>query len=142
MSEGYLVSSESGLVPIRIEMDDAMMTALVQRFDLINERGALADSWRQIKLAADDLKSILNLSASQSLTNRTRRDDDPFNFSLDDSTTSVRATLDLPFNRRIQRNRFRQALFDYQAALRRLSQAEDDIKLSVRRELRTLAFGS
>ena len=140
VSNDYMLSSEDGLVPVRIEMDDAMMTALVQRFDLINERGALADDWRQIKLAADDLKSILNLSASQSLSNRRRLDDDPSNFSLDDSTTSVRATLDLPFNRRIQRNRFRLALFDYQAALRRVSLLEDNIKLSVRRELRTLAL--
>ena len=139
-SEGYLIGAEGGLVPVRIDMDDAMLTALVQRFDLINERGVLADDWRQVKLAADDLKSILNLSASQSLSNRTRSDDDPNNFSLDDSTTSVRATLDLPFNRRLQRNRFRNSLFDYQAALRRLALLEDNIKLSVRRELRTLAL--
>ena len=139
-SEGYLLGSEGGLVPVRIDMDDATLTALVQRFDLINERGALADDWRQVKLAADDLKSILNLSATQSLSNRTRSDDDPNNFSLDDSTTSVRATLDLPFNRRLQRNRFRNSLFDYQAALRRLTLLEDSIKLSVRRELRTLSL--
>lgn len=51
-SESFLISSVGGLVPIDIGMDDAMMTALVQRFDLVNERGILADDWRAIKLAS------------------------------------------------------------------------------------------
>jgi len=126
-----------GLVPIQIEMDDAMMTALVQRFDLMNQRGFLADDWRLVKYAADDLKSILNLNASQSIRTRSN-DNQPFDFTFDDSTTSVGVSLDLPFNRRAQRNRFRTSLFDYQQTLRNVTQLEDNIKLSVRRDLRTL----
>ena len=56
-----------GLIPVEIEVDDAMMTALVLRFDLMNERGILADDWRQIKLAGDDLRSVLDLNASQTI---------------------------------------------------------------------------
>jgi hypothetical protein len=138
-SESYLLSSQGGLVPIEIDMDDAMMTALVRRFDLLNERGFLADNWRQIKLAADDLKSILNLRATQSI--RTRNGvNRPFDFTFDDSTTTLSATFDAPFNRRAQRNTFRNTLLDYQAALRRLALLEDNIKLSVRRDLRSLAL--
>jgi Arc/MetJ family transcription regulator len=139
-SESYLIGSQGGLVPVTIDMDDAVMTALVQRFDLVNERGFVADDWRQIKFAADDLKSILNLRAAQSVRTRSGSNK-PFDFTFDDSTTTVGATLDLPFNRRAQRNRFRQSLFDYQAALRRIMQLEDTIKLSVRRDLRTLDLG-
>lgn len=139
-SESYLLSAQGGLVPIEIDMDDAMMTALVRRFDLLNERGFLADDWRQIKLAADDLKSVLNLRAAQSI--RTRNGvNRPFDFTFDDSTTSLSATFDAPFNRRAQRNTFRNTLIDYQAALRRLALLEDSIKLSVRRDLRSLALG-
>jgi hypothetical protein len=126
-----------GLVPIEIDFDDAMMTALVLRFDLMNERGALADDWRQIKLAGDDLKSFLNLRATQTVRSVGTT---PFDFSFDDSTTRLNATLDLPFNRRAQRNTYRQTLIDYQAALRRLMQLEDNIKLTVRNELRALAL--
>ena len=136
-SEGFRAGSGGGLVPIEMEMDDAMMTALVQRFDLMNQRGFLADDWRQIKYAADDLRSVLNLSASQSI--RTRNGENrPFDFTFDDSTTSARLTLDLPFNRRAQRNSFRTSLFDYQRTLRNVVQLEDNIKLGVRRDLRTL----
>lgn len=136
-SQTFLETSSGGLVPIQIDMDDAMMTALVQRFDLMNQRGFLADDWRQIKYAADDLRSVLNLQASQSI--RTRRGENrPFDLSFDDSTTSVGVTLDLPFNRRAQRNRYRASLFDYQSTLRSVMQLEDTIKLSVRRDLRAL----
>lgn len=140
-SSRYLTSSESdGLTAIDIDMDDAMMTALVQRFDLINERGFVGDDWRQIKYAADDLKSVLNLRATQSI--RTRDGvNRPFDFSFDDSTTTVSGTFDAPFNRRQQRNTYRRSLFNYQAALRRLTQLEDNIKLSVRRDLRSISLG-
>ncbi len=136
-TEETLAEIGGGLAPIEVEFDDAMMTALVLRFDLMNERGALADDWRQIKLAADDLKSVLNLRATQTVSSP---GDSPFDFSFDDSNTALSATLDLPLNRRAQRNQFRQQLIDYQAALRRLMAAEDDIKLDVRNDLRDLAL--
>ncbi len=112
-SEVFLSSAEGGLVPVEIDMDDAVLTALVMRFDLINQRGALADDRRQIKLAADDLKSILNLQATQSI--RTRPDvNRPFDFEFDESTTRLSLTFDAPLNRRAQRNRYRQSIINYQ----------------------------
>lgn len=136
-SERFRDGASGGLAPIEIAMDEAMMTALVQRFDLMNEKGFLADDWRQIKYAADDLKSILNLSASQSINTRSG-ENRPFDFNFDDSTTRVGVSLDLPFNRRAQRNQFRASLFDYQQTLRNVMQLEDNIKLAVRRDLRSL----
>ena len=93
---------EMGLTPIRLGVDQAMATALVQSLDLMNQRGGLADSWRAVKLAADDLRSVLNLNASQSI--RTGEHNRPFDFSLDDSTTRLRLNFDLPLNRKSQRN--------------------------------------
>ena len=140
-SETFLDGAGGGLVPLVIDMDDAMMTALVQRFDLMNERGFLADDWRQIKFAGDDLRSALNLRATEAIRTRSLgAANKPFDFTFDDSTTSVGVSLDLPFNRRAQRNQFRTSLFDYQAALRRVMQLEDGIKLSVRTNLRTLTL--
>ena len=89
--------SEMGLPAVELDVDDAMLTALVQRLDLMNERGLLADDWRRVKLAADDLRSVINLSASH----RVLTDNNlPFDFDLDDSRTDLRLSLDLPLNRR------------------------------------------
>ena len=117
------------------------MTALVLRLDLMNERESVADDWRRIKLAADDLKSVLNLNASQFLG--TQRDlNQPFGDSTTDSTrTQVSLSFDAPLNRRSQRNSYRRALIDYNVALRSLMLVEDNIKLAVRQDLRSLSLG-
>ena len=135
-----LQDSAGGLVPVEIEVDDAMMTALVLRLDLMNERGSLADEWRRIKLAADELRSVLNFNASQSLSS-SRLWNQPFNdFTVDTSNTQVRLSFDAPLNRRAQRNAYRRSLINYQVALRGLMLAEDSIKLAVRQDLRDLAL--
>ena len=126
-----------GLSPVILPVDEAMLTALVTRFDLMNERGALADTWRQIKLDGDDLRSILNLSASHSLRTRSSVNR-PFDFNFDDSTTTASLSFDAPLNRRAQRNAYRTTLIDYQVALRNLMELEDQIKFRIRSDLRNL----
>jgi len=113
-----------------------MVTALVQRLDLMNERGFVADDWRAIKIAADELKSNLNLGASQTVATDTNR---PFSFSTDNATTRLRLSWDLPLNRKAERNIYRRSLINYNAGLRNLMGVEDTIKLNVRRQLRDLA---
>ena len=140
VSEMLLSIAGLGLAPLEIDVDDAMLTALTQRYDIMNQRGSLADSWRQIKLSSDELKSILNLQASHVI--RTPSDSNrPFDLSIDESTTSVGVTFDAPLNRRSQRNGYRQSLINYQAALRRMTQLEDSVKLSVRNDLRSIDLG-
>jgi hypothetical protein len=139
-ADSLLSDIGSGLVPVEIELDDAMMTALVLRFDLMTQRGFLADDWRAIKFAGDDLKSILNLRATQRISTPPDHNR-PFAFSFEDSQTSLDLTFDAPFNRRAQRNAFRQSLINYQSSLRRLMQLEDTVKLSVRSDLRNLSLG-
>ncbi len=131
--------AESTLVAVEVDLDDAMFTALVGRLDLMNVRGLLTDERRRIKLSEDDLKSVLNLNASQLI--RTPLDlNRPFSFTFDNSETLLRANFDLPLNRRVQRNAFREQLLNYQLARRNLMQLEDSIKLDVRNDLRTLRF--
>lgn len=134
-SRSLMADAQTGLVAVDMNVDDAMVTALVQRLDLMNERGTLADDWRDIKLAADDLKSILNLNASESIRTRKNR---PFGFGLDDSSTRLNLSLDLPLNRRSQRNSYRRSLISYQAGSRSLMAFEDNIKLDIRDGVRQL----
>jgi hypothetical protein len=88
-------------------MDGASLAALVARLDLANARGALFDEWRGTKLAADDLKCIVDLQARQRLItqNQTSR---LFEVDFDEGRTELSATLDTPLNRRLQRNVFRE----------------------------------
>jgi len=138
-SQQLLAREAGGLVPIEVGVEEAMLTALTLRYDLMNQRETLADSWRDIKFAGDDLKSVLNLRASERL--RTRRDTNrPFDFTFDDSDTRLTVTFDAPLNRRAQRNRFRRSLIDYNAGLRSLMEREDAVKFDVRDSLRRLAL--
>jgi hypothetical protein len=136
-SQEAIAPDAEGLMPIEIDMDEAMLTALVQRLDLMNRRGALADTWRQIKYAGDDLRSILNVQASESIRTRTGSSN-PFDFTFDNSTTQLSLQFDAPLNRRAERNRFRTTLIDYNVALRAIIEAEDSIKLAVRNDIRQL----
>jgi len=132
---GLLQSASLGLPAINIDADDAMATALVQRMDLMNERGRLADDWRQIKLSADDLKSVLDFNVTQSFTTEPNK---PVKFSFDNSQTRLGLTLDLPLNRRAERNQYRLSLIAYQAGRRNLMALEDSIKFNIRSDLRDL----
>jgi hypothetical protein len=138
-AEQLLADVSDGLVPIDIKVDDAMMTALVLRFELMNERGRLADDWRQIKLAADELKSVLNLSAAQTIRTRPVVNRG-FDFTWDESRTDLRLSFDAPLNRRAQRNDYRNRLLNYQAGFRQLIALEDTIKFAIRSDLRSLAL--
>ncbi len=139
LANSKLQGSGLGLKPIDINMDDAMITAIVLRYELMNERGAVADDWRRIKLAADELKSALTLRASQRIDTEPGVNQ-PFNFDLDNSFTSLGLTFDSALNRFSQRNTFRGSLITYQRSLRNLKQLEDNIKFSVRNDLRSLTL--
>ncbi|RPI89375.1 MAG: hypothetical protein EHM42_03105, partial [Planctomycetaceae bacterium] len=132
-----LTSETSELTPVEIELDDAMLTALALRLDLMNRRGELADARRAEKLAADDLRSVLNLHATETLGTDAFG---PYDFRIDSAQTEVRAEIDLPFNRKAQRNLYRTALINYQVARRAEMQQEDTIKFSIRDDLRNLAL--
>lgn len=137
LTSDYDFGSSTGLAELEVDVDQAMLTALVQRLDLMNQRGDLADAWRQIKYAGDDLRSILNLRASQSIRTRAGSDN-PFDFSFDDSTTSLGLNFDTPLNRRAERNIFRLALINYNVALRNLIDAQDGVKLDIRNDIRAI----
>jgi hypothetical protein len=138
-SQQLLAETQGGLVPVETELDDAMLTALTLRYDVMTEREQLADVWRRLKLAADDLKSVMNLNAAQTI--RTRSDvNRPFDFTFDDSQTQLSVTLDAPLNRKRQRNLYRRQLINYNQAFRNLMAVEDGIKFDIRNDLRQLQF--
>ncbi len=139
LSDRLLQKGPDGWEEIVIDHNEALLTGLIQRLDLMNQRGGLADAWRQIKLAGDDLRSIVDLRATEVLRTKSSANN-PLDFTFDDSETRMSIALDTPLNRRLQRNNFRLALINYNVGLRNLMAAEDSIKLDIREDLRQLAL--
>ncbi|MEM6473900.1 MAG: TolC family protein, partial [Planctomycetota bacterium] len=132
-----MTGETSGLDEVDVNEEDAMLLALIQRLDLANVRGDLADARRQVKLSADDLRAILDLRAQQSLV-ASRQVSDTFDVRSDGATTRLSFALDTPLNRRIERNNYRASLINYDRARRSLIAQEDTIKFSIRENLRQL----
>lgn len=119
-----------------VQVAEAVDVALVTRLDLYTNRDRVYDAERQIEVAANLLEPQLDLVFTGDV------DSKPGNrfASLDWSRSewSAGVLLDLPFDRKAERNNFRRALINYELAQRNASLAEDEVKLDVRDAHRTL----
>jgi hypothetical protein len=105
------------------------------RLDLMNERAALYDAWRQIRVVANTLKGIFNVT----LTNNVYTgpySTNPFAFMSQARNFSLVLNAELPLVRMNERNNFRSALINYQRTRRSLMSAEDNLKIQLRQDLR------
>lgn len=127
---------DKGLTHPALTDEDAVKVALVTRLDLYTSHDAVDDSARKVKVAANALKPGLDLVARASTT--TPGANEPLAFELERGTWSLGADLDLPFDRKAERNNYRASLISHEQALRNLSLAEDNVKLQVRGAWRNL----
>lgn len=123
------------------ELEDILQagvrTALEYRLDMMNNRAQLYDAWRQIRFRANALKGILNVGlTNQVLTPPTTTN--PFGFDSRATQLSLVLNAELPLIRLSERNSFRQAIIDYQRQRRSLQQAEDQLKLFLRQDIRNM----
>jgi Outer membrane efflux protein len=115
----------------------AERTALENRLDLMNARGQLYDTWRQIRVTANALKGVFNVAVTnQYLTPPTTNN--PFGFVNQAKQFSLVINAELPLVRVAERNNFRTALINYQRQRRTLQNTEDFLKFQLRSELRQL----
>lgn len=121
-----------------IDLGDALRVALDTRLDLLNTRERYEDAVRRIAVASNDLLPGLDLSADISVISSPEGDGFP---SLDFRRRdwSVALDLDLPLDRKSERNQFRAALIDEQSAARALEQRMDEVKLDLINAKRELA---
>ena len=138
--ETALVLEDRELVKLQIETpkvdpNDAIRIALKERLDLHNVRDRREDARRKSLLAADRLKPQLDLIAGASMDraagNRVLPDPSRYRYN-------VGLDLDLPLNRKAERNSYRAALITEERAARDLSLRQDEIQLEVRESYRTL----
>ena len=113
--------------------------ALENRLDLMNARGQLYDTWRQIRVSANALKGILNVAVTnQFLTPPTTNN--PFGFVSQAKDFSLVINAELPLVRVNERNNFMMQLINYQRQRRTLQNTEDFLKFQLRQEIRQMGL--
>ncbi|MEN6425376.1 MAG: TolC family protein [Phycisphaerales bacterium] len=123
----------------RYEMDELLATelALENRLDLRIANGAVYDAQRQVVVAADALKADLTVGGSANFADN----DDDGSLSFDGGRYAALVSLDVPIDPRSrarEQNTYRTSLINLERATRSVQDLEDQIKLSIRGELRTL----
>ncbi len=109
--------------------------ALENRLDLQNARGQLYDSWRQLRVTANALKSFLNISLTNQVFTPVTTSN-PLAFLDQAKQFSITFNTDIPLVRVAERNAFQAARINYQQQRRALMQAEDLVKFNVRSAIR------
>ncbi len=134
--QGFDPENEEGLEDT---LEATARIALEYRQDLMNDRAALYDAWRQIRFYANALKGVLNIAITNNVytpvTSTT-----PFGFLSQAKQFGLSINAELPLVRVNERNNFRMALINYQRARRTLMQAEDNIKIILRQDIRTVHY--
>jgi outer membrane protein TolC len=144
--ETRLVLDERELAGLQIEhpeiqLEDCFRVALAARMDFQNVQDQLDDATRRVKLAADGLKPQLDAASNVGLSSRA--DEDKL-LPLPDAERyrwSAGLNLDLPLDRKQQRNAYRTAQISEARARRTVSQREDEIRQQVRESWRSLEQG-
>ena len=115
----------------------AERTALEHRLDLMNARAQLYDAWRQIRVAANALRGVLNVALTNTYLTPPNTTN-PFGFIDQAKQFSLVINAELPLVRLNERNNFRSALIGYQRQRRLLMNNEDFLKYQVRNDVRTM----
>ena len=125
-----------GLLPVPLTEEQSFKLALDRRPDFLNEVDIFEDSKRKIVVAADRLKPDLLLFGDAQLASIGPTDYG--RFDLNDYRLNGGVQLDLPLNRKAERNNYRSSLISFERQLRTLSLFLDDLKNDLRADLRTL----
>jgi hypothetical protein len=130
----FVAEDEDGLEDL---LQAAVRIALEYRLDLMNNRAQLYDAWRQIRIAANALKGILNVTLTNNLYTGPYTTN-PFAFMSQAKNFSLVLNAELPLVRMTERNNFRTALISYQRQRRSLMNVEDNLKIQLRNDLRAV----
>jgi hypothetical protein len=111
--------------------------ALENRYELMNARAQLYDTWRRLQVLQNALKGIFDVSVTNQLPTPPTTTN-PFGFDSQSKQFNLVIRAELPLIRLAERNQFRAGLIAYRQQQRALMQLEDTIKLAVRNNIRNL----
>jgi outer membrane protein TolC len=119
-----------------LEMDESLgvKLALENRLDLQEAVGRVYDAQRKVVVKADALRAGLTLGGTALISDN----DEDGSLRFDRGQYAALLSLDLPLERTFERNEYRNSLIDLERAVRSVQILEDQIKLSIRSELRAL----
>jgi outer membrane protein TolC len=112
----------------------AVKLALENRLDLQVAIGEVYDAQRDVIVKADALRAGLTLGGSGYVSDT----DEVGDIRFDKGQYAALLTLDLPVERTRERNDYRNSLIGLEQSTRSVQSLEDQIKYSIRSELRTL----
>jgi outer membrane protein TolC len=126
----------TGLIPVEIDRVAAFQMAVAHHMDILNAIDRFEDTKRKVRIAADALKPGILVSSSASLQSEAPQD--YANFDIDEVRYSAGISLDLPVNRRRERNNYRASLVSFESSIRSLAQTLDNFKDRIEEGLRTV----
>jgi len=118
-------------------LEAAARVGLENRLDLMNARAQLYDAWRQIRVQANSLKGVFNMGVTNQVFTSPYTTN-PMGFMSNAKQFSLVLNAELPLIRLAERNNFRSSLITYQRQRRALMQSEDQLKQSIRANVRQL----
>lgn len=128
--EELKVLVEKGLPPITMNLTEAIDLALKQRLDYQTVRQEAEDAERRMKIAENALLPDFDIVSRIDIPDDGKNQ--PFSFDTRRRMYNVRAALQIPLNRKIERNNYRQAMISLATELRREEQRHDEIIRDVR----------
>ena len=135
-SDELTVLADRGLIHPSLSAENAIDIAMVARLDLYNQRDFVGDAQRQVKIAANALKPGLDLILAGQVNSQ---DGNRFlSPDFDRAEFTAGFDLDLPLDRKAERNDFRATLIGLERSKRELDLAQDLVKLDVRDAWRAL----
>jgi outer membrane protein TolC len=130
-----VADAEPPFEPVRFEASSVIAAARANRLDLITQRQQVEDVERALHIAENGLLPDLSLTASFGAGGL---GDDLGHAAPDEWNSSVGLAMEIPLQRKPQRNAYRSALISLEQARRGLQLAEDRLELDTRDALRQL----
>ena len=124
-----ILITETGMDSPDLSLEQAVELAIQTRLDLYTELDRVQDSARRIRVAANALNPALDLSLVVSVPDGP--DGSLGELDFENAVYSAGLNFELPLDNKAERNNYRRALVDYEAATRGYLLAADQIKLDV-----------
>ena len=126
----------TGLDPVPWTLEEATSIALAQRLDLRTTIDAVEDAERKVKVAENGL--LMRADANLFWRNSSNDPDRPWQYEKESQVYGYGGEVELPLDKKADRNVYRMALIDWAAAKRLLRERIDQIKLEIRDAFRNL----
>jgi hypothetical protein len=127
------------LPPVDLTVNQAIQIALGNRLDLQNSLGLVTDNWRNVEVAANQLRGFLNFVYNGSFAESPNHNG-LFHFDAGNTVQTFGLQFDAPINRRVERNQYRANQIQYQRARRAYMDNRDVIVQQIRLDMRNLVL--